>query len=870
MAIAFGSAGTRLLSGTGTTSWDVAYPSPVNANDLLVMFVSTNGGTITTPPSGWTEIVTIGAELSNPKGGLYIKVASGGESGTVNFGSTSSNGCAQIFSYTGVDTTTPLDGTPTTVFNTTSGTDIVLPSITTSGPTRLVYVGSANSSTNTLSSVTGSERTDFGATGGTGAKAGALYDEAATASGATGTRTIVISASRSNWGAMLALREGATNINIDVPSVAVTVDAPVPDVAVGVALDIPSVAVTVQALDPTVDTGTGGGGGIAVQGTPAVTESTASGTTFDANYPTGIQANELLLAFLTYNDDIPPTAVPSGWTQAETFDAGASLVGGCYYKVATGSESGTVTFTSASTATSWSAHIIRLSGVDTTTPLDTTTVKAVSGSALTITKPTQTTVTNNAWVVAGVCIASVSSRDISDEAGWTAISNTTGIGRRCRVFYQAYPTAGATGTTVFDGTGATNLEMAVSAVALRPSSSSAVNASVPVTNVTLTAPTPDIAVGVVLDAPVTNVTVSAPAPDVAVGVNVDIPSVAVSASAPAPSVSVGINIDVPVTNITTTALAPDVAVGVSLDVPVTAVTVSGPTPSVSAGVNLDMPVTSITVQAYPPDVSNGSSVDLAMPSSNVSVTGYAPDIAMGVNLAVPVTVVTVTAYAPSVTVGVVLDIPSVAVAVQAHDPDVQATADVNIDVPVIGIEVLAYPPTFSNTLNIAVPPMTVTVDAWPPTVETQPVRINVPLMEVTLNAYAPEVSLFNVSEGRDLSFDIKAVPIRPTTLAHQERNHRFTIYVTAGEKELVGAELTEVRGQDISICTYQIALGTSRTPGTWVTPDVNEAGATVAQRTLKILVSNLNASPGYYFVWIKVIDVTEVPLIRVPGIFRVR
>lgn len=209
MAIAFGVAGTRCLVGTASSSWAVPYPATVAANDLLVLHIITNGGAVTAP-AGWTEVFNE-ATLTNPRGGLFIKVADGTETGDLSVTVGNSTGNAMIFSYTGVDTTTPQDAAATSVENSASTTDSTMPAITTvTADTMLVYANSANSGSTTMTGPAGStERVDHGVTGGTGTKAGALYDEAVAATGSTGTRAITLSASRANWGVMMALRPAA-------------------------------------------------------------------------------------------------------------------------------------------------------------------------------------------------------------------------------------------------------------------------------------------------------------------------------------------------------------------------------------------------------------------------------------------------------------------------------------------------------------------------------------------------------------------------------------------------------------------------------------------------------------------------------------
>jgi hypothetical protein len=185
----------------------------VNAGDVLVLHMVTSGGAATTP-SGWTEAHRETA-LSNPKGGVWVKVADGTETGNLSVTVGSTTGNAMIHRYSGVDPFSPIDGAITTVLNSATTLDSTMAAITTSAPNAmLIYVNGANSGTTrtNVSYPGATERFDFGQTGGTGTKAGGFYDEPIAASGDAGPRTINLEASRANWGVYFALRE-------DVPSV---------------------------------------------------------------------------------------------------------------------------------------------------------------------------------------------------------------------------------------------------------------------------------------------------------------------------------------------------------------------------------------------------------------------------------------------------------------------------------------------------------------------------------------------------------------------------------------------------------------------------------------------------------------------------
>lgn len=86
--------------------------------------------------------------------------------------------------------------------------------------------------------------------------------------------------------------------------------------------------------------------------------------TSSATYPAGITAGDFLLMWITRSSSTP-AALPSGWTDIGTVTAGGSSPSGRWcYKIATGSESGSVAVT-----TNAKAQILVFRGIDTTTPI---------------------------------------------------------------------------------------------------------------------------------------------------------------------------------------------------------------------------------------------------------------------------------------------------------------------------------------------------------------------------------------------------------------------------------------------------------------------------------------------------------------------
>jgi hypothetical protein len=196
-------------STAAATSHAIPYPAQVAANDFLVMLVSTNGGSVVTP-TGWTAAYNEGT-VASVKGGLFYRVASGTEGGTsLTITTASTTLSAVIVRLLGVNAVTPLDTASISSFSSGStGTGLTLPQLTTvtAGAVLIYGCGLNNTGNTVVSSSYASELIDFGTILSAG-KSGALYMERTTAVGATGTKTMTLSAARARWGAMIALRPG--------------------------------------------------------------------------------------------------------------------------------------------------------------------------------------------------------------------------------------------------------------------------------------------------------------------------------------------------------------------------------------------------------------------------------------------------------------------------------------------------------------------------------------------------------------------------------------------------------------------------------------------------------------------------------------
>lgn len=99
-----------------------------------------------------------------------------------------------------------------------------------------------------------------------------------------------------------------------------------------------------------------------INGTPT-TNAVSSALSIDINYPSGIVAGEYLVAFVVYNNGTPQT--PGGWAAHGTANITGGLKLTMYYKLATGSESGSLTFSKTGTNNTAAGVMFRLGGANT-------------------------------------------------------------------------------------------------------------------------------------------------------------------------------------------------------------------------------------------------------------------------------------------------------------------------------------------------------------------------------------------------------------------------------------------------------------------------------------------------------------------------
>ncbi|MFJ5696813.1 PKD domain-containing protein, partial [Arthrobacter sp. NPDC093139] len=187
--------------------------------------------------------------------------------------------------------------------------------------------------------------------------------------------------------------------------------------------------------------------GIAMRSTRTASTETAT-TTVSLPAPTGRAAGDVLVASFTA-DKNPTVAVPAGWT---AITSGLSIGTGArvfaYYRVVGSADPASYTWT-LSTAVKWGGGITAYTGVNTTTPLDSTVATAVNSSftATSIAVGSITTASNGALLIGGLGFDS-SSPAATAPTGWTERWETTG-GQVAEQADRTQATAGAAGTATW-------------------------------------------------------------------------------------------------------------------------------------------------------------------------------------------------------------------------------------------------------------------------------------------------------------------------------------------------------------------------------------------------------------------------------------
>ena len=203
---------------------------------------------------------------------------------------------------------------------------------------------------------------------------------------------------------------------------------------------------------------TGTSATIARSAAGTVTEQGTGGTTsFTVNYPPTTVLNEVLILDLGSSGGTPTT--PAGWTLIAGSQQAAADSSYGYWKVATGAEGGTSFVATLATAGRATSVITRYTNVDTTTPIDATPTTASQASSATLTLPSQTTVTDKAFLISGVCGNAAVGLTWTQPPGWTTPVTSTGTGKGAAYSDGVVVTPpGATGTQTWGWSTTSNID----------------------------------------------------------------------------------------------------------------------------------------------------------------------------------------------------------------------------------------------------------------------------------------------------------------------------------------------------------------------------------------------------------------------------
>lgn len=216
----------------------------------------------------------------------------------------------------------------------------------------------------------------------------------------------------------------------------------------------------------------------------------SSGTSVILPVPAGAQVDELLIAVVTHST-IADIVTIAGWTEVTAVISGTgtgSQSTKAWYRWVTGTESASYTWSTNATAGRINGIMVRVSGVDKTTPFDTTVSRISTATVTSAALPSVTTATANALLVSSMSLNASASVALVPPTEMGTLTTTTpavaGTGRRTDIVAQTIATPGSTGTRTWtQSPTSTTLQYAGWMVALRPA---AATTPVPVASFTAT------------------------------------------------------------------------------------------------------------------------------------------------------------------------------------------------------------------------------------------------------------------------------------------------------------------------------------------------------------------------------------------------
>jgi outer membrane protein assembly factor BamB len=403
--VAFAKAGTA----SGTLTLTISKPTGTVQNHVMIASIGVRPNTATiTAPSGWTLVRRINNTTASANSlAVYYKVAGGSEPASYAWTFSTSTGVAGgIQTFSGVDTTTPID-----VENgqaTASASSHATPSVTTTVARTMVVASHTFATTGSWAPPPGMAEGFDVASG--DADPGGQTTEGSyvlqTAAGATGTKSASTTGTADT---------GNTHILVLRPPNSIAFVA-------------------------------------------AASAGATSGTlTLTINKPTGTLQNHVMIASIGIRPNTATITPPSGWTLVRRIDNSNATANSLavYYKVAGASEGASYAWTF-NTSTGSAGGIQTFSGVDTTTPINVENGQATA-SGPSHSTPSVTTTVARTMIVASLTFSTTGSwglpSGMAAEGFDVASGDVDPAGQTTQGSYGLQTSVGATGTKSATTTG---------------------------------------------------------------------------------------------------------------------------------------------------------------------------------------------------------------------------------------------------------------------------------------------------------------------------------------------------------------------------------------------------------------------------------
>jgi large repetitive protein len=179
------------------------------------------------------------------------------------------------------------------------------------------------------------------------------------------------------------------------------------------------------------------------------TGSATGATSVSVTKPTGVQANDLLVAHVMVTGNVTASIAGSGWTAVTSGTAANTATQASFYKIAGGSEPASYSFTWTGSQAA-AATVTAYYGVKSSSPFDLSSAIASTNNTTSVTAGTLTTTANDDIVLA--FFGSASNSTYTPPASWNERGDVGTTGISASTDDQIKVTAGATGNAVATST----------------------------------------------------------------------------------------------------------------------------------------------------------------------------------------------------------------------------------------------------------------------------------------------------------------------------------------------------------------------------------------------------------------------------------